>query len=364
MFQSARTSINSFEVSPSRRAIFHKISSSLDRARSSAIVARPKRFYRPAMNDSSHPGTQSVAVFGGAVLDRKYQAQEHLVAATSNPVVSSRSHGGVARNMAENLVRLGVPTAFYSIVGGDEAGAALVDRMAALGADVTGVVRAPERSTAEYVAVLDTDHELALGVADMAIFSAYDEKELDRAWPRMRKASWVLADCNFSAAVLAALAERCSSDGVSLALNTVSAPKAIKLRGLEAGIDLLFTNRDEATALLGHDQKTDAAGAAHALRGAGFKAAVLTDGGNGYAVIENGKANWFPALPASPVDITGAGDAFVAGTLCRLVAGDRLAQATRAGALLAARTTETLESVLPDLSPAFFDGAASRQTTE
>ena len=316
------------------------------------------------MNDSSHPGAQSVAVFGGAVLDRKYQAHARLVAGTSNPVASSRSHGGVARNMAENLVRLGVPTAFYSIVGEDEAGAALVGRMAALGVDVTGVVRAPERSTAEYVAVLDTDHELAMGVADMAIFSAYDEKELDRAWPRMRKASWVLADCNFNAAVLAVLVERCSSDGMRLAFNTVSAPKALKLRGLEAGIDLLFTNRDEANALLGLDQKTDAAGAAQALSGAGFKAAVLTDGGNGYAVIEEGVADWFPAMPASPVDITGAGDAFVAGTLCRLVAGNGLAQAARAGALLAARTTETLESVLPDLSPAFFEGADVKHTGE
>ena len=306
------------------------------------------------MNDSSAIFGKGIAVFGGAVFDRKYQARAPLVPGTSNPVDSSHSHGGVARNIAENLVRLGVPTAFHSIVGDDEAGSALVNHMRRLGADVSSVARSSERPTAEYVAVLETDHELALGIADMAIFDLYTEAHLDTAWPTAEQAGWILADCNFQPGIIHALGERCKRAAVKLAINTVSAPKAIKLRGMEGAIDLLFTNRDEANALLGRDLAADAPSAAEALCESGVKAAVVTDGGRGYAILENGVVSWHPAVPATPVDITGAGDAFVAGTLCRLCAGDGLAQAARAGALLAARTTETLESVLPDLSPAFF----------
>lgn len=290
------------------------------------------------------------------MFDRKYQALARLVPGTSNPVHSSHSHGGVARNIAENLVRLGVPTAFHSIVGADAAGDALVERLRGLGADTRGVMRSAERPTAEYVAVLETDHELALGIADMAIFDFYSEAHLDAAWPQASQAKWILADCNLQTGVLQALARRCASTGARFAVNTVSGPKAVKLHGLGAAVDLLFTNRDEANTLTGRNIAADARSAAEALRDSGFAAAVVTDGGKGYAILENGSVSWHEAVPATPVDITGAGDAFVAGTLSRLFAGDGLAPAARAGALLAARTTETLESVLPDLSPAFFAG--------
>lgn len=42
-----------------------------------------------------------------------------LVAETSNPVTSTRSIGGVARNIAENLGRLGETVAFLSASGQD-----------------------------------------------------------------------------------------------------------------------------------------------------------------------------------------------------------------------------------------------------
>jgi pseudouridine kinase len=309
-----------------------------------------------AMTGQGHqrPG---VAVIGGAVLDRKYHARAPLVAGTSNPADGSHSHGGVARNVAENLARLGVPVVFSSIVGDDDTGAALLRHLETLGVDVSGVARTGERPTAEYAAILDTGNELALGIADMAIFDLYGEQHLDRTLANALTAQWIFADCNLLEPVLAALASRCRAAGKRLAVNTVSTPKARKLTGLLDRIDLLFTNRDEANAMLGGGTSRDARAAAAELIEAGVRAVIVTDGAAGYALADGGKVRWHDAAPASPVDITGAGDAFVAGTLYRLTAGDGLAQAARAGALLAARTTETLASVLPDLSPAFFETA-------
>lgn len=301
--------------------------------------------------DYERPG---VAVFGGAVFDRKYHARAPLVAGTSNPADGSHSHGGVARNVTENLARLGVPVTFSSIVGEDDTGGALLRHLQGLGVDVRGVARTSERPTAEYAAILDTANELALGIADMAIFELYTKEHLDRAWARAGAVGWVFADCNLPAPVLAELLARCRSSGKRIAVNSVSTPKAVRLRGLLGLTDVLFANRDEANAMLDSGHSNDARAAAAELLDAGARAAVVTDGAAGYALAESGKVSWHDAVPASPVDITGAGDAFVGGTLCRLSAGDGLARAARAGALLAARTTETLASVLPDLSPAFF----------
>jgi pseudouridine kinase len=309
-----------------------------------------------AMTGAGHerPG---VAVIGGAVFDRKYHARAPLVAGTSNPADGSHSHGGVARNVAENLARLGVPVVFSSIVGKDDTGSALKRHLESLGVDVTGLARTGERPTAEYAAILDITNELTLGIADMAIFDLYTKEHLDRAWAKARAVEWVFADCNLPAPVLADLVARCRSSGKRVAVNTVSTPKALRLRDLLDQIDVLFTNRDEANAMLDSGHSHDAGAAAAGLLDAGVRAAVVTDGAVGYALADGGTVSWYDAAPASPVDITGAGDAFVAGTLYRLTAGDGLAQAARAGALLAARTTETLASVLPDLSPAFFEAA-------
>lgn len=305
------------------------------------------------MNQSGIP---SVAVFGGAVFDRKYHARAPLVAGTSNPVDGGHSHGGVARNVAENLARLGVRVAFSSIVGNDETGAALLKHLTALGVNIDGVARAGERQTAEYAAILDTNNDLALGIADMAIFDLYSLADLDHAWAGIEQAAWVFADCNLPRAVLGALLDRSRAAGKQIAVNTVSAPKAVKLKGLLDRIDLLFTNRHEAFALLGEAFDADAQAATRALRDAGIAAAIVTDGAAGYVILKGGAVSRHAAAPAMPVDITGAGDSFVAGVLCRLLAGDGLAQAARAGALLAARTTETEASVLPGLSPDFFAG--------
>ncbi|MBP0649740.1 winged helix-turn-helix transcriptional regulator, partial [Mycobacterium tuberculosis] len=48
-----------------------------------------------------------IVVIGGAALDRKYVGVAALVPETSNPVTGHRSFGGVARNVTENLARLG-----------------------------------------------------------------------------------------------------------------------------------------------------------------------------------------------------------------------------------------------------------------
>ena len=61
----------------------------------------------------THP---SVVVIGGANLDLVGRPSHGLVAGTSNPGHIRVSPGGVGRNVAENLGRLGVPALLLSAV--------------------------------------------------------------------------------------------------------------------------------------------------------------------------------------------------------------------------------------------------------
>ena len=81
------------------------------------------------------PETGSVLVVGGAVLDTKLRTAAPPVLATSNPGTASWTAGGVGRNIAENLARLGSTTTLVTAVGNDLAGESIVGRTAAAGVD-------------------------------------------------------------------------------------------------------------------------------------------------------------------------------------------------------------------------------------
>jgi len=300
------------------------------------------------------PPPRNMVCIGGAVLDRKYHARAPLVFETSNPADGFRSFGGVARNVAENLARLGVAVSFVSIVGDDDSGRSLLRHLRDLGADVSQVVVTAQRPTAEYAAILDPANELVLGIADMDIFDLLTPEHLDRFWPHLASASWVFADCNLPAATLSALIARRQSARFGLAIDTVSTPKALKLPADLTGVDVLFTNEDEANAMLGTDgtgRRLPASDAAGRLRQRGAREVVVTRGARGYAVATEAGTGDMAAVPARPVDITGAGDAMIAGTLYRVLQGEPVADAARTGALLATLTTESTASVHPELSP-------------
>lgn len=306
--------------------------------------------------------SRRIVCIGGAVFDRKYRAKKDIIAATSNPVNGFRSHGGVARNVTENLARLGVAVEFISIVGRDENGRSLLEHLSALGVDVGHAVTSDRASTAEYIAVLDPRNDLAVGLADMDIFELLLPALLEPAWPAISSADWVFADCNLPRETLGALIARKADAGFKLAVDAVSTPKSHKLRGQLAGIDLLFLNHDEADAILdiAPANRRPIGEAAARLLQAGAKAIVLTGGGSGYVVASADDVETMKPVPATPVDITGAGDAMIAGTLYRLLAGELVREASRTGALLATLTTESAFSVRPDLSPAFLSNAMPR----
>ncbi len=63
---------------------------------------------------------QPVLVLGAAGMDVVGRLESELKPATSNPARIRRSYGGVARNVAENLARLGQPVRLITVVGEDK----------------------------------------------------------------------------------------------------------------------------------------------------------------------------------------------------------------------------------------------------
>ena len=298
-----------------------------------------------------------VICIGGAAVDRKYRALSSLRPATSNPVASERSFGGVARNVAENMARLGAQVSLVSILGDDENGREMLDDLKRLGIDTRHMASSETHSTAEYVAVLQPDGELAMGLADMAIFDEFGPALLQRMESDFGS-GWIFADCNLPAETLHHIVELSRRKPLTLAIDAVSTPKVMRLAADLSGIGLLLLNLDEARAFLDHsDASPEAAAAALLERGA--ERIVLTLGDKGLVAADGAGIRRIGSLSAQIVDATGAGDALIAATLVGLMGGHDLHEAARLGTAAAALTVESGASVRPDLSLALLETTLS-----
>ncbi len=285
----------------------------------------------------------SVICIGGAAVDRKYRAAEILRLATSNPVSGITSFGGVARNVAENLVNLGVPTALVSTIGDDHDGRALLAHLRSVGVDGDRVNTGPG-PTASYIAALNPDGSLAVALADMDILEGLTPDRLAESDLPLDQARWLFADCNVPHETLCRIIALAARTRCKLAIDAVSVAKAIRLPDDLTGIDLLFVNKDEAQTLSGGGEHTPEQ-AGSTLRGRGAQTVVVTLGSAGCIACGPAGTDRVPAVNVNMADATGAGDALIAGTLAGLIGGKTLKEALAAGTALAAKALTSTKSV-------------------
>ncbi|HEX3467586.1 MAG TPA: PfkB family carbohydrate kinase [Candidatus Elarobacter sp.] len=287
-----------------------------------------------------------IVCIGGALVDRKFHldgsSERDAPSACGRTVVS---FGGVARNVAENLARLGLRARLISLAGDDRDGRALLDDLVAHGIDASEVARVADASTAQYLAVIDPAGELAFELADTTIFERLDAARVARAQSAFAPAAWVFAETNLLADAVAVLVAGARGASYRLALDAVSVPKASRLPAELSGCEIVFLNVAEARSYL-DGSPPSAESCAAAIRARGANSAVVMDGAAGVVVAAGDRVERIPAARAARVaDVTGAGDALVATTLRRLCAGDDLVTAVAAGTQAAARTIETDRTV-------------------
>lgn len=282
-------------------------------------------------------------------MDVKCRIAGRTAMASSNPGSVLSAPGGVARNIAEGLARLGLAASLIGAVGRDPPGRQLLAATAVAGVDVRGVLRGPA-PTGTYAATLDARGELLVGVAAMDVLEQLTPRRLARRQRLIAAADLVVADSNLPAATLDWLLAFAARRGLRLAIDAVSVPKARRLRPLlrtRRPLFALFCNRAEAAALTG---RTTPRAAARRLHDLGVRHVCIGLGRRGVLASSGGVQHRVPTLAGDVVDVTGAGDAAVAGTLFGLLRGAPLTTAARYGQAAAALTRAAAQSVSPRLS--------------
>lgn len=302
----------------------------------------------------SHPSNGPVLVIGSASLDVIGRPIAELCLGTSAPGVLRTSPGGVARNVAENLARLGTEVLLLTVVGNDPEGRRLLSQTAEAGVNVNHILTSPDHPTGSYLAVLDGRGGLHLALDDMRVITDLKPEHVRQHRSLFQQASAVFLDANLAPKTLAAAINLARAENVPIAADPASVALAPRLLPHIDDLWLICCNEAEAEELCGqHPPETGVERAIDCARhlvtmGVRIAIVAMAEFGVGYATpSERGHV---PAVRTEIVDPTGAGAALTAAAIFALLNDIPIDEAVRLGVSAAALTLRTRGAVVPDLS--------------
>jgi len=291
-----------------------------------------------------------IVCIGGLNIDRKLRLLAQALGGSSNPCEAHETPGGVVRNVAENLARLGLPVALIAAVGDDAGGRMLMEQATRVGIATEGVLRLRRHVSDSYTAVLAPDGGLHLGLAAMPLVERLSPWALSASQALRASAALVVADGNLPHDAWPLLLREARDSGIPLIGVAVSEAKMERLPEDLRGLHLLILNAGELSTV---DGEPDVALAR--LHERGVRCVLVSHGADGLLLSQPGCAPRHWAAPeVDVVDVTGAGDALSAGVCAALLLDPNdFDAAARLGLDLAALTLQTEDSVHPELNPNF-----------
>lgn len=294
-----------------------------------------------------------ILVVGAAGLDTKGRSQGQLQPGTSNPGNIRISVGGVARNVAENLARLGEHAILLSVVGADRSGQRVRAQAAEAGVDVSHLIESPEHHTGAYMALYDQAGELVVSIDDMAALAAITPAVIYNRRGLFRQAAMVVIDANLSPACISTIIRQAAKYGVPVSADPTSASLANRVTPYLTELFMVTPDLPEAEVLCGRalrNTREQGITAAKQLVARGAQIAIVTLAELGVCYATHDVSGHVPAVRTEVVDRTGAGDALTAGVVFGLLNDFSVDEAVRLGASAAALTLQCNESVCPFLS--------------
>jgi pseudouridine kinase len=293
-----------------------------------------------------------VIVIGAACLDVKGRPSERMVSGTSNSGQVRISPGGAARNIAENLARLGVRATLLSVVGADDYARLIIEETAAAGVDMSYVRVASGVRSAIYLALLDDQGHLFASVDEIGGLDLLSPPYVYANRFLLEQAKMIAVDANLPTKTLGTVLALAKRSGVPVCMSTVSVTLARKVKRYLKDFAIVIGNLDEASVLCDRviTNAEEATWAAHQLVGGGAKLAIITLGAEGL-VYATGTSNGFiPAIQCEVIDATGAGDALTASVIYGHLNQFPVDESLRLGVSAATLTLSCRETVCHDLT--------------
>ena len=300
-----------------------------------------------------------IIVLGAVFVDIKGFPNDIYIADGRNAGHVEYIHGGVSRNVVEDIANLELRPTFLGIVDETALGQAVVDKLERHKVN-TGYMRVVPGGMGTWLAVFDHNGDLSGSISQrpnlMPILSILEEQGDEI----IQNCDSVVAEIDMDKDIIKKVVELCQKYGKKLYGVVSNMNIAVGRRDLLQKFDCLICNQLEAGIFFSDDysEKTPEEMVdilAERLQVSNVPAMVVTMGGQGAVYAEaDGEKGICPAKKVQVKDTTGAGDAFCAGVSAGLTYGRTLAQAVEIGTRLASSVITSSENVCPRFRPEEF----------
>lgn len=304
-------------------------------------------------NSFLSPG-EPVLVIGGAGVDLVGRLDDELRPGATSPAKIRTSYGGVARNVAENLARLGQTVSIITAVGDDQNGRLLLDQAREAGVDVSAVVTTPDHPTGTYLGVLDKGGGLQFAFDDNNATNAISPQYLRDHYQLFKSSALLFIDANLPKKTLRTIFSLAKRARLPVCADPTSTRLADRLLPHLNRLHIVTPNSSEAEILcegsFEYDRPQQALEAAKCLVGQGVDITLITLAEFGVVYASSKTSGHIPAMQTNIVDPTGAGSALTATVIYSLLNGIQLDDAVRLGVTAASLTLRHRGTVVQDLS--------------
>jgi pseudouridine kinase len=295
-----------------------------------------------------------VLVIGAAGIDMIGRLCSEIQMGTSNPAQIRTTFGGVARNVAENLALLGQPVILLSMVGEDDNGNRLLEKLTTSGVDISYVGRSDQHPTGAYLGIVNAHGQMKVALDDMRAANGITPQYIRQHENLFKQAVLLFIDMNVPKDTLRTVMSLARREKLVICADPTSNILAEKLKPYLKRLHLITPNSAEAALLTGEmitvSRRREAIHAAKKLVSMGVDIAIIALAEFGVCYATSDVSGQIPAIRTTIVDPTGAGDALTATFIFALLNGIPIDDAIRLGVSAASLTLGYPGAVFPGLS--------------
>ena len=298
-------------------------------------------------------------VIGGTFVDIKGYPLAQYIPGGRNVGRVVQVHGGVARNVVEDIANVELRPTFLSVVDDTGLSDDVVRNLIRHKVEIRYIARSPE-GLGTWLAVFDNDGDVIASISRRPDLTAIEQVLIDHGDEIFSAADSIVVEFDVEVPILKRALDLAEKHGKEVYTVISNMSIAMKRRDLLQRTSVLVCNEQEAGMLFSEDytdMPTDLLQSrlTQKVRQAGIPRIIVTLGARGAVYADqSGESGFCPAMRVDVVDTTGAGDAFFAGVAIGMTYGKTMGESCVIGTRLAASVIASQENVCPRFRPEEF----------
>ena len=297
-----------------------------------------------------------IVVIGAVFVDIKGYPESNFIPAGRNAGRVEQVHGGVARNVAEDIANCELRPTFVSLVDKSGTGLDVIRKLKDHKVN-TDYIRTTRDGMGTWLAVFNNDGDVYSSISkrpDLLPIADILDEQGDEI---ISNADSIVIEICVDKEIVKRVFKLAKKNNKKVFAVVANMGIALERRDFLQSIDCFVCNLQEAGMLFSDDYTGKTKEEMEDILSRKVVAAripsmIVTMGGHGAVYADKyGNKGYCPARRVEVKDTTGAGDAFCAGVSIGLTYGKTLAEACEIGAHLAASVIVTSENVCPRFLP-------------